>query len=269
MTTQYRGYPTVAALTSPDGRAQINALAVAVDADVAGLVSGMRLAAVLNYTGTGTFQKGNYAGIKMVEVEVIGGGGGSGYAAATTGSQLSWGRGGAGGGYAYGTIEAGSLSSSETVTVGAAGIAGVLALPDGGAGGTSSFGTHLVATGGGGGNDSLVSTAASGTANGPSGGAGSGTAAIITANGEGDDAVTFVTGVVIDVAALKGRRSGGPYGATLGNGIGGSTSGISSQSAIAGGGIGSGARGPLRITSSSGVNGEAGSAGRVIVRVYV
>jgi hypothetical protein len=269
MTTPHRGYPRVGDNTLADGKARINALADAVDADVAGLVSGMRLAAVLVYTSTGSFAKGNYPGIKAVEVEVVGGGGGSGYAAATNGSQISWGMGGAGAAWAYGNILAGALSSSETVTVGAAGTGGTSGTPDGGNGGTSSFGAHLTATGGQGGNDVLQSTAAGGTSNGNSGGTPGGTALQLGVAGEGDDAVTFVTGYFESVTGLAGKRSGGPYGATNHPTLGPVTSGFGSQGASAGLGYGSGARGPVRGTSSSANNGAAGAPGRVIVRVYV
>lgn len=269
MVTPHRGYPTVPVGTPPSGRTQLNALAMAVDADVAGLVSGWRLAAVLNYTSSGTFQKGLYAGIKAVEVEVIGGGGGSGYAAATSGAQFSFGVGGAGGAYAWGVIDAGSLSDAETVTVGAGGIAGTSGTPDGGAGGDSAFGAHLTASGGGGGEDRLESTAGSGAGNGSSGGTAAGTGLMIGISGEGLDQVTFTSGYFEHMGALRGRPSGGPYGATRDNSSGPAVGAMSSQSAQAGFGIGSGARGPVRLSSSSAANGAAGSAGRVIVRVYV
>lgn len=269
MATPFRGYPTVPDGTQPNGKAQLNALAMAVDADVASLVSGWRLAAVLNYTSSGTFTKGSYAGIKAVEVEVIGGGGGSGYAAATSGAQISWGVGGAGGAYAWGVIDEAALSSSETVTVGAAGTGGTSGVPDGGAGGNSSFGAHLTAGGGGGGNDRLESTASLGTSNGPSGGTAGGTGLMVGVPGEGDDASTFLNGSFEYMGSIRGRASGGPYGHTTDNTQGPVTGGLASQSSQAGGGIGSGARGAVRLSSSSAANGAAGSAGRVIVRVYV
>lgn len=269
MPTTFRGYPRVGDNVTADGKAAVNALADAVDADVAGLVSGMRLAAILHYTSTGVFTKGTYAGIKAVEVEVIGGGGGSGYAAATSGSQISWGCGGAGGAYAHAFILAGSLGTSETVTVGAGGTAGVSGTPDGGNGGDSSFGAFAVAGGGQGGFDNLQSTGASGTNNRNSGGVASGTATDISVPGEGDSAITFNSGIFEDITGLEGARSGGPYGATARNTFGVATGSFSSQGSLAGLGIGSGARGPVRGTSSSASNGADGAGGRVIVRVYV
>lgn len=269
MPTSFRGYPRVGDNVLADGKANVNALADAIDADVAGLVAGYRLAAILHYSSTGVFTKGSYAGIKAVEVEVIGAGGGSGYAAATSGAQFSWGDGGAGGAYSHGFILAAALATSETVTVGAAGSAGTSGTPDGGNGGNSSFGAFLTAGGGQGGNDHLTSTAAAGTANGSSGGTPGGTAMDIGIPGEGDDASSFISGAFEYMGSITGKRSGGPYGAQNNNTQAPVTGGLSSQGASAGLGIGSGARGPIRLSSSSANNGAAGAAGRVIVRVYV
>lgn len=270
-TTQFRAYPRVDPGTSPDGRGQINALADAVDADVQAISAGYKLAAILHYTSNGTFQKGNYAGIKAVEVEVIGAGGGSAFAAATSGAQISFGEGGAGGGYGHGFILAGALSSSETVTVGVGGTGGTSGTPDGGNGGDSSFGAHVTAGGGQGGDDSGVqSTAASGAFTANNGGAaGAGTAVDISVPGEGNGTIRFENGSMSDVAGLRGHRSGGPYGAAVNNTTYSSLTGNASQAAAAGVGIGGGARGPRNLTSSSSQNGAAGANGRVIVRVYI
>ena len=270
-TTQFRSYPRVDDGSIPDGQAQINALADAVDVDVQALSGGYRLAAVLQYTSNGTFQKGNYAGIKAVEVEVMGAGGGSGFAAATTAAEISFGEGGAGGGYGHGWILAGALSSSETVTVGVGGLAGTSGVPDGGNGGNSAFGAHVTAGGGQGGNDSgAASTAASGAFTANSGGAaGAGTACDISIAGEGEGTARYENGFMSDVTGLRGHRAGGPYSAAVNNSTYSSLTGRSSQSAVAGAGIGGGARGPRNITSSASQNGAAGADGRVIVRVYV
>lgn len=270
-TTQFRSYPRVDPGSTPDGRSQVNALADAVDADVEQLDQGYRLAAVLHYTSNGTFQKGNYAGIKAVEVEVMGAGGGSGFAATTTGSEISFGEGGAGGGYGHGFILAASLASSETVTVGVGGVGGTSGTPDGGNGGDSSFGAHVTAGGGQGGNDSgAASTVSSGAFTANSGGAaGAGTACDISIAGEGEGTARYENGFMSDVTGLRGHRAGGPYGAAVNNSTYASLTGRASQSAVAGAGIGGGARGPRNITSSSSQNGAAGANGRVIVRVYV
>lgn len=268
--TQFRGYPRVAPSASPDGRGQINALADAVDADVQALSDGYRLAAIVHFTSSGTFTKGSYAGIKAVEVEVIGGGGGSGFAATTNSSQISFGRGGAGGAYAHGFILAAALASSETVTVGAGGTAGSSGTPDGGNGGDSSFGTLVTAGGGQGGNDATASNVSTGNSflrN--AGGSPGGSAFDIGVPGEGGGSVDYKNGAFTELTGLMGGKSGGPYGTTVYNTTGINTAGIGSQDAVAGKGIGGGALGPANGVSNSSRNGAAGSAGRVIVRVYV
>jgi hypothetical protein len=77
------------------------------------------------------------AGLKYIEVEVQGGGGGGG----TGDSSRTGGSGGAAGGYSFKKILESSLGATETVTIGAGGSAN-------NGGSTSSFGTHLSATGG-------------------------------------------------------------------------------------------------------------------------
>jgi hypothetical protein len=269
-TTQFRGYPRIDPLTQPDGKGQINALADAVDADVALLGSGYRLAAILQFTSSGTFSKGSYAGIKAVEVEVIGAGGGSGFAAATNGSQIAFGRGGAGGAYGHGFILASALASAETVTVGAGGAGGTSGTPDGTAGGSSSFGAFVTAGGGDGGNDATASTAGTGTSflRG-SGGTAGGTAIDISVPGEGDGSVDYAAGKFLELTGLMGGAAGGPYGVAAHNISGVNLVGIVTQTPLAGRGIGGGARGPANGVSLSSQNGAAGANGRVIVRVYV
>lgn len=92
------------------------------------------------FTASGTWTKPS--GLKYVEVELVGGG-----ASGAAGPNTSTGEGGAGGaagGYSRKRIDASALGATETVTVGAGGA------PSGNVGGTTSFGTHLQATGGGG-----------------------------------------------------------------------------------------------------------------------
>ena len=93
------------------------------------------------FTQTGTWTKPS--GLKRVRVFVTGGGGGGG----TPSYNTQNGGGGAAGGTAIKTIEASSLGSTESVTVGGGSSAGNPA----GTGGTSSFGSHCSATGGTGG----------------------------------------------------------------------------------------------------------------------
>ena len=107
--------------------------------------SGGGLASVQVFTASGTWTKPS--GINLVRVQLVGSGAGG----------RNWGPAGGAGGYSEKLIDVSSIAS-ETVTVGAA--------PTGQtAGNTSSFGSHLSATGG---------AAPSGTGNGGLGGTGTG-----------------------------------------------------------------------------------------------
>lgn len=113
------------------------------------LERGAVLQQVVRFTGSGTFTKANYPGMKRARVMVQGGGGAGGGAIAAPASQTSGTGGGQGGAYAESWVEASAMASSVTVTVGAGG-SGVT----GGAGldgGQSSFGSTVVAGGGTGG----------------------------------------------------------------------------------------------------------------------
>ena len=105
---------------------------------------------VFTTTGTSTFTKN--ANTKFVTIEVQGAGGG-GYGADFD-DTVGLGGSGSAGGYCKKTILATSLSSTETVTVGAAGTGGTSASTptSGTAGGSSSFGSHCTANGGSAGN---------------------------------------------------------------------------------------------------------------------
>lgn len=101
--------------------------------------------------GSGSIKYGysKSATLKYVIVEVQGGGGGGG--GGTTVSVASGG--GGAGGYSRRLIPAASLGVTETITIGAGGIAGVATGGIGATGGTSSFGSLASATGGTGGSE--------------------------------------------------------------------------------------------------------------------
>lgn len=180
------------------------------------------------------------AGLKKVRVRVWGGGGG--------GADVN-GAGGGGGGYAEKWIDAGSLGSTETVTVGAGGSAGTGA-GTGGTGGTSSFGAHCSATGGAGGNPV---NAATGGAAGGAGGAGSG--GDVNMTGQGGCVATASSGEWGE-GAVGGAAAGGGGGG--GRGVTGGTTGQT------GGFPGGGGGGSSTDTAGGGV----GGAGLVIVEEY-
>lgn len=103
------------------------------------------------------------AGVTRIRVQVRGGGGGGGKGNAGGGAV---GQGGSGGGYGLGIFEV-TPDSVHTVTVGAGGTgADGGACTVGGRGGTSSFGSLIMATGGGGGGG-CGSSSTPGTSDGP------------------------------------------------------------------------------------------------------
>ncbi len=163
------------------------------------------------------------AGLKYVIVETIGGGGAGG-TTATASRQVA---GGGGGGYSKKVILAGSLGSSETVSVGTGGAWNASA-GTGGTGGTSSFGTSplLQATGGVGGQN--ASTGGGGTGGvgtlgdiNATGGAGGGAQNGVAAEnaGKGGDSI-FGGGAV----AISGSGTAGVSGSLYGGGGGGANS---------------------------------------------
>lgn len=111
------------------------------------------------YTAGDTWNKP--PGLLYVVIEAQGAGGGGGGASGARGG------GGGGGAYVKKFLDADDIGSSETITIGAGGIAGTSS-SNGGAGGTTSFGSLVQANGGaGGGEDSNSSFGgAGGTASG-------------------------------------------------------------------------------------------------------
>lgn len=127
------------------------------DSEAAGAIKGVSRQALQNELIGGNLKdikyitaSGNYvkpANLKYVIVELVGGGGAGGGASATSSSQASVGAGGSAGGYSRKKILASDLFATETVTIGAGGTGGTSSGNDGG---STSFGSHLSATGGGG-----------------------------------------------------------------------------------------------------------------------
>lgn len=107
---------------------------------------GLRDVLYFSEPGTFQFEKADYPWLARVRVKVQGAGGGAAGAQADAGELVAT-VGGTGGGYSESFIEASALGASETITVGAGGVAGDFD-SDGGAGGASSFGGTTVAPGG-------------------------------------------------------------------------------------------------------------------------
>jgi len=205
------------------------------------------------FTSSDTWNKPN--NLKFVIVEVQGGGGAGGGTAATNSSQYAVGTGGGGGHYALTKIIAASLGSSEVVTVGAGGTG--VSGAGGNNGGTSSFGTHCIASGGIGGTANLASNAAASFAN-PN---------INTMTVTGDFRVPGQAGGFATTdpgnanVALGGNGGNSHLGA-------GARSQAANSSGSAGVAYGGGGGGSARSSSSGASTGGAGAIGIVIVHEY-
>jgi hypothetical protein len=203
----------------------------------------------LNYqefTSSGTWTKP--AGVSVVYVEAVGGGGSGGVARSTGSNAASGGNGGEG---AFRTFRAADLGATVTVTIGAGGAA-VTRSTDGATagngGGTTSFGTVISATGGAGG---TAAVAPSGGVNSPS------TAPLydLAFNGQGGSALS--NGCTAGTSSILGGGGGGAGSAGVSMNTPLSSSGGTSQWAGAGGAGGTGAG-----TATSGAAGGGGGGGR-------
>lgn len=194
-----------------------------------------------NYTTAGSYTWTKPAGLKRVRVYVTGGGGGGGNTASNNESS----GGGASGGTAIKIIEAASLGSTETVTVGSAGAAGNPAAT----GGTSSFGSHCSATGGKGGSSNMSYTG-NGYLN----------------PGVGSNGDLNIMGSAPD-AGTPGLNVGGSGGPSFwgGAGYGGFNYSFSNGGL---GAFGGGGGGGYRTTAGANASGAAGGAGVVVVEEY-
>lgn len=108
------------------------------------------------FAGSGTFTRP--AGAIISKVSLVGAGGGGGGASTTTAGQCSIGAGGAGGGYSEMWLNAATIGSSVSVTIGSGGAGGLAGNNAGGTGGTTSFGAFCSATGGTGGQGMIATT---------------------------------------------------------------------------------------------------------------
>ena len=185
-------------------------------------------------------------------VEVVGGGGGS---AGAINISPAGGAGG-GGGYSRSVLSAASIGVSQTVTVGAGGLAGGPGLP-GSTGGTSSFGAFMSALGG-------------------AGGSASGGSPFIGAGGAGGTA----SGGDINITGQNGGASHDQITTPLILGAGGDsfygfgrstnlTGGSLPGAGVQGTGYGSGAGGSAYSASHPSVSGANGTVGVVIVTEFI
>ena len=211
-----------------DGAAAIRALGDAIDGTVG---QGFVYAGTRYYESSGHFEKADPLGqgdigLRAIRVTVVGGGGGGGEVA----NRGNAGGGGGGGAQSFITDISG-LDSSVTVERGAGGGSSL-------AGGQSSFGSLVVATGGGRGDSSQGGKGGSGTAGdlqltGSGGGFGSREATVDRVlNGHGGDAAFGLGG------GARGQNIPGPLPGEPGGLYGGGGSGAIAPSSTGNGGPG-------------------------------
>lgn len=226
-----------------------------------------KLTAVRVYTSSTVWTKPS--DIDYVEVEVVGGGGGSGGTGETGTREAAASGGGGGGEYGFARIDGGSLSATETVTVGSGGAAGA-ADAAGGAGTASAFGSLVTAAAGAGGavgDDVGNGAVRTDVSAGGAGGTG-GTGGDFHVPGEAGQAGVIVTDessgsnhTAVVTQFGRGGRAGGAIG---GPGGAAGNQAVGSQPA----GYGGGGGGSTATASESARTGAAGAKGAVIVREY-
>jgi hypothetical protein len=259
-TTMYAGMFWLDTTIVPDGllrqRNQANTAWIAVP--VAPATAGSITMTVLTISGTYT----KSAGLKFLEVTVVGGGAGGTGAGATAAGQSSAGGGGGGGGTAIKLYPASALASSVAYTVGAKGGA-----PggSGAAGGSSSF-SGLTGAGGSAPGALNTTGAAAGTTPSPGvSGAGGGASGgdVNIAGGFGWHGMRAMMGVATQGSPGVGGRSHltevNSFGFQV---IGSTTSGAAG--AFPGGGGSGGANG----ASQSAASGAVGGDGCIILKEY-
>ena len=202
------------------------------------------------FTSSGTWTKP--AGLKRIEVTVIGGGGGGGAAS----GDGNCGVGGGAGGTAIAIVEASALAASETVTVGAGGAGATTTSENGTNGGSSSFALSLSAsaisaTGGTGGISRASEDGKRSSAS--AGGIGAG-GAINLRGGAGTGGSSASAASVVGGAGGCSSIGGG------GTSIAGSTGGAGS--------VGGGGGGPGMNVSGGISQGGAGGGGIIIVKEF-
>lgn len=241
---------------SPILAVQVDSALTTLDARVSATeTTGYRYLTTEVFGASGSFTKATYPGIRAVRVYLVGAGGQCGGCAATAAGQSSEGGAGGGGGYAESFLLEGALAANITVTIGAGGTGGG-AGATGNAGGSTSFGAILSATGGGGG---VAMGAVSGNAvnDGGSSGLGSSGNILNLAGGIGG------AGLVVGGTAMRGNMGGASrYGASA-------QSGATNTNGEPGLLYGSGGGCTRNGASQAARAGANGAPGLVIVDVYV
>ncbi|WP_157055380.1 glycine-rich domain-containing protein [Achromobacter spanius] len=194
-------------------------------------------------------------GTKAVRVRVVGGGGGGGGISGAAAGAWTAASGGAAGAYCESFLT--SSFAGQTVTVGNGGAGAPAGANEGSAGGTSSFGAIMSATGGGGGLGNAASTGVTSIGGGAGGDA---TGGQINARGNG--------GGTAIVTASSNYQSGIGAGSVFGGGANSRRSG-NQGAGINGVGPGSGGSGAAAGSGLAGnFAGGSGAVGIVIIEEY-
>lgn len=206
------------------------------------------------FSSPGTFTYTPTSGMRYCIVELWGAGGGGGGAKLTGVSEFSCGGGGGAGGYSRSVFSAATIGASQSVTVGAGGIA--VSGDVGGTGGTTSFGALFSATGGVGG---FSPAASMNTVYGQGAAGGSGV------GGDIDSSASFGSYGIVGSAVNYGGRGGN---SPLGNGGEGSNNQTTGNGAGATG-FAAGGGGGANLASQSATSGGAGSDGLISITEYI
>lgn len=221
---------------------------------------------IQKFTASGTYTP--TTGMRYCKVEVFGAGGSGGGSTSSVAGHLAVSSGGGAGGYARDFYYQTDIGTSQTITIGAGGAAPTAGNNNGNAGGTTSFGSLLSATGGSGGvnsGDTTVGAVPSGGA----GGVGTGGDLQLTGSAGGSGfAITTTSLSTSNAILLSGQGAYLGYGSgAIGRSLLSGSSGSAGNSAGNYGGGGSGA-------CSTGVGGGtlaggAGASGFVLITEWV
>lgn len=216
-------------------------------------IQGFRERVIFRDPGAHQFTKESYPWLARVFIEVQGAGGGSAGADASADECIAR-AGGAGGAFASSWHSVNTLGDTETIVVGAGGVAGGTA-SSGGNGGSSSFGGLVVAAGGDGGTAPMVSGTTPDATSGVPGASGpASVGGLVSGGGAGHGAIRLTGRQALAGAGGESRLGHGGYGrATEGDG------GVPR-------GRGSGAGGALSYGNP--VQGTPGADGIVIVYLF-
>lgn len=253
-TTPVFGFPYPEIESPADVPTDISALASAVEDELQS-VEAFRYSQTFIMEASGNFVKGNFPGLRAVRVRVVGGGGSGGGCANTGSGSNAEGGGGGGGGYAEAFILDSALATSETVTIGAGGVPAATGNNDGSTGGTTSFGSHVSATGGAGGGGS-PSSSSSTLAPGGTGGTGSG-GYFRLEGGRGGN------GRIVDGDSITGNFGGSSFLSPIAN-----TNALTTNGAV-GRPYGGGSSGARNGNSQGAKSSLGGSPGICIIDIYV